>query len=94
MDTTTILIIIAAVAALALAIWCLVKVYQPIKTADVVGLDEAIATGKSAYNNSLVNSTNISAINDALGAVAEATDDFTSLAAEAPTPTFPLELDA
>lgn len=85
--------VILAIVALALAVWCIVRLYTPIAQAQVTGLTDISNTSAAASALAITNAANIAAINDQLGEVADATTNFTSLAEAEVTPAFPLTLD-
>jgi multisubunit Na+/H+ antiporter MnhF subunit len=85
--------IVLAVLAIALAAFCIYRIYAgTFKQDQVEGLDAINANASSAIVKSTANAANISRINEQLGVVDEATSGFTSLAGAAVTPSFPLTL--
>lgn len=92
MNTATIIAILLALVAIAIAIWLLVKAYQPIAKADVTGLTDIEDIAILANTRSLNNATNIDAINEQLGVVDAATTGFSALATDPVTPAFPQTL--
>lgn len=89
MNTATIIAILLALVAIALAIWLLVKAYQPIAKEDVTDLTKIEDIAILANTRSLTNKTNIDAINEQLGVVDAATTGFSALASSKVTPEFP-----
>lgn len=85
--------IVLAILAIALAAFCIYKIYTGTFTqAQIEGLDAIKANASDAIVKSTANAANIDLINEQLGVVDEATSGFTSLAAAAVTPSFPLTL--
>jgi len=92
MNSTWIAIFLA-VLAIALAAFCLYKIYAGTFTqSQVEGLDAIKANASAAVVSSTANAANIDLINEQLGAVDDATSGFTSLSGSAVTPAFPLVL--
>jgi multisubunit Na+/H+ antiporter MnhF subunit len=85
--------IILAVLAIALAAFCIYKIYTGTFPQDrVEGLDAIKADASNAVVRSAANSSNIALINQQLGVVSEATDNFTAVANDPVEPPFPLSL--
>lgn len=92
MDSTWIAIILA-VLAIALAAFCIYKIYTgTFAQSQVEGLDEIADNASAAVVRSATNASNVALINQQLGNVDEATSGFTSLAGAEVTPSFPLQL--
>jgi hypothetical protein len=85
--------IILAVLAIALAAFCIYKIYTgTFAQSQVEGLDEVANNASVALVKSTANASNINLINEQLGAIDEATSGYTSLASSAVEPSFPLVL--
>jgi hypothetical protein len=92
MNTTWIAIILA-ILAIALAAFCVYKIYTgTFAQSQVEGLDEISGQASAAAIKSTRNEANITLINEGLGEVYEATSGFTSLASPEVEPAFPLAL--
>jgi hypothetical protein len=92
MDTTWIAIVLA-VLAIALAAFCIYKIYTgTFKQSQVEGVDEIANNASVALVKSTANDANIRSINRQLGVIDEATSGYTSLASSAVEPAFPLTL--
>jgi uncharacterized protein YpmB len=92
MDSTWIAIILA-VLAIALAAFCIYKMYTgTFKQSQVEGLDTIAESASTAIVKSSSNATHIRLINEQLGKVDEATSSFTSFA-DTEVTRFPLALN-
>jgi len=84
--------VLLAVVALAIAIYAAAKWFLPIPQAAVTGLPQIKLDATAALASAQTNADSIDTINEQLGVVDTATTGFSTLAATAVTPHFPVAL--
>jgi hypothetical protein len=85
--------IVLAVLAIALAAFCLYKIYTgTFSQAQIEGIETIKADASNALVRSAANKANIDLINGQLGVISETTDGFSAVAADPIDPSFPLPL--
>jgi hypothetical protein len=85
--------IVLAVLAIALAAFCLYKIYTgTFSQAQIEGIETIKADASNALVRSAANKANIDLINGQLGVISETTDGFSATASDPIEPSFPLPL--
>jgi uncharacterized protein YpmB len=91
--SSTWIAIVLAILAIALAAFCLYKIYKGTFTQDQIeGIDTIKSDASNACVRSAANAANIDLINGQLGVISQETDGFSAVANDPIDPSFPLPL--